>query len=570
MHEDEYVKGTVEAPEIGVYAGWVAHRGSLAHSVSGSATGSDHDLAFAGESFFDDPSASTSAATSLQPRQALLAGYDGRTQAWARGLNGQFAGLLIDRSRRKACLFNDRYGAERLYLHADREATYFSSEAKALLRLLPQTRAFDDVGVAQWLNYGCTLDGRTLFRHISLLDGGSVWTVSADGLKHATYFDSAEWESLQPLEHQAFQNELNQHFAKWVSRYVRGSERIGISLTGGLDSRMIMAALPALSKAPVCYTFVGVENDTLDGRIGARVAAACGLEHHRLRLGPDFLTDHDRCVDQSVYITDGAAGATWSHELYLDRLAAQLAPVRLTGNFGSEVLRGMSTLKPIGLATELIDKTFRQTLVEASHAPPGRQHPVTFAAFREVPWKLFGIVAAARSQLTFRTPYLDNDLVALAQRAQSSVRASPVASMALIAHLHPLLAEIPTDRNVIADGSGPLYALQRLLAEISFKLDYLHAEDPPRGAARLLDLLAATKAVGVFGLHKWLPYRLWYQSQLSGFVRDRVAAGQAQRFWDRTTLTRIAGDHISRRRNHVAEINAIVTLEAVDRLLLHG
>ena len=38
---------------------------------------------------------------------------------------------------------------------------------------------------------------------------------------------------------------------------------------------------------------------------------------------------------------------------------------------------------------------------------PGRgKQPVTFAAFREIPWSLFGTMASAKSQLTFRTPYL--------------------------------------------------------------------------------------------------------------------------------------------------------------------
>ena len=59
-------------------------------------------------------------------------------------LNGLFSGLLVDRRRNLALLFNDRYGIERIYYHETPAALYFASEAKALLRVLPELRAFDE------------------------------------------------------------------------------------------------------------------------------------------------------------------------------------------------------------------------------------------------------------------------------------------------------------------------------------------------------------------------------------------------------------------------------------------
>ena len=73
-------------------------------------------------------------------------------------MNGLFSGLLIDKRQKKAVLFNDRYGIERIYYYEADGDFYFASEAKALLRILPQARAFDEEGVAQFLAYGCTLE----------------------------------------------------------------------------------------------------------------------------------------------------------------------------------------------------------------------------------------------------------------------------------------------------------------------------------------------------------------------------------------------------------------------------
>ena len=284
--------------------------------------------------------------------------YDRLGENWVVELNGLFSGLLIDRRRGRAFLFNDRYGVERVYVHQTEDATYFASEAKALLRVLPATRSFDDEGVAQFLTFGCPVEGRTLFRGIRLLEGGSVWTFEGGSCRKKTYFTPAEWERQPTLSAEDFQSEFQSKFKSALPRYLASESRIGISLTGGLDTRMIMACLPALSTPPICYTYAGLQGHTLDARIAARVASECGLEHRVLRIGPDFLSDYSRYVDRTVYATDGCAGALWSHEIYLNEQARQLAPVRLTGNFGSEVLRGMSTFKRMALSPELIAPGF--------------------------------------------------------------------------------------------------------------------------------------------------------------------------------------------------------------------
>ena len=87
-------------------------------------------------------------------------------------LNGLFSGLLIDKRQSKAFLFNDRYGVERIYWHETEDAVFFASEAKALLRVLPELREFDRRGsrsiLGLWLYVGRSA---TLFRGVHLLPG---------------------------------------------------------------------------------------------------------------------------------------------------------------------------------------------------------------------------------------------------------------------------------------------------------------------------------------------------------------------------------------------------------------
>ena len=563
MHEPFYATGSCCAPELGIWAGWVAHADSFAAQESARTFERPVTLAFAGEAYQD--------ASSAGFRHAL----DRFGENGVADLNGLFSGLLIDRRRARAWLFNDRFGFERVYVHETDEATYFASEAKALLRVLPHTRVFDDRGVAQFLTFGCCLDGHTLFQGITTLTGGSIWTLDGRRWQKRRYFTPVEWEQQPPLSAEEYQTEFEARFKAALPHYANDTAApIGISLTGGLDTRMIMACLPDSPVPPRTYTFAGLHGDTLDARIAARVASECGMPHRVLRVGSDFLSNYGDYVERTVYATDACAGATAAHEIYLNSQARQLSAARLTGNFGSEVLRSMSTFKPLGLRPELIADEFRAQFDAARHDRPAHvASPVTFAAFQEIPWNLWGTWAAAKSQLTVRTPYLDNALVQLIYRAPAVVRRTPDSALKLIRTARPRLAGIPTDRGVAINGGGiSRHFVNRVFAEVTFKADYLYADALPATLSPLDGALGRLHGAGILGLHKYLPYRRWFRSEVANYVRDAVSDASASGlpFWNRSHLKELARLHSSGRRNLVRELNVVLTLETAARLLLRG
>ena len=577
-YEHFYASGTCFAPEIGVYGGWIAHEGSFAARQSAHRCRDDVALLFSGEYFTSPLSTGQSVSTGQQSSDhdvdRLLHLYDEEGDHFVGQMNGLFSGLLIDRKRKRALLFNDRYGIERMYFYEKDRMFFFASEAKALLRVLPKLRAFDDEGVAQFLTFGCTMEERTLFRDVRLMPGGSIWSFE-DGAcsRKEQYFNTEDWESQTALREEAFELEFMETFRRILPRYVSSDSEIGISLTGGLDTRMIMACIPERPVKSVCYTFSGLTEETLDARLAARVARVCGIEHQVLRIRTDFLSNYGHYVDRTVFVTDGCAGPLGAHEIYLNAQARQLSQVRLTGNFGSEILRSMSTFKPIGLSVELIDTGFHQIINSSiQNVSLNTVHPVTFAAFQEIPWNLFGTLAAGRSQLTFRTPYLDNEIVALAFRASASSRKSPRAALRLVSDSNPELGRIPTDRGLLWENHGSLTNVRRLFAEITFKLDYLHKEGLPHSLSPLDPFIGYLSKFRVLGLHKFLPYRRWFRRELSSYVGDVLTDTQTQRlpYWNSRFLASMHDEHVRGRKNYIREIHAVLALEAVERLLIRG
>src|SRR5207249_4490238 len=558
-YESFYDSATCSVSEMGVYAASVAHEKSFADGQPFFNEERDVVLIFSGECFADPETRTDLQQKGHQLGQAagswLVHLYEEEGDCFFEKLNGLFSGLIIDKRQNKAYLFNDRYGVERIYWHETEDALFFASEAKALLRVLPELREFDQEGVTQFLAFGCTLEGRTLFRGVRLLPTGSVWSFESGDCRKQKYFSPAVWESQPTLTAEAFHSRFQETFKRTLPRYFESGSKIGISLTAGLDSRMIMACLPQAEVEPICYTFSGEKRDTLDMRLAARVAEVCGLEHQILRIGPDFFSDFASHVDRTVYVTDGSLGSLGAHEIYLNNQGRALSPVRLTGVFGGEILRGVCMFKPLHLPHELFNADLGKTVTSCSRRwSHDSEHPITFAAFHEIPELRFALVAASRSQVAFRTPYLDNEIVALAYQAPETARMSIDCTLSLVKANNPSLSKLPTEMGEMGVANRLAVASRRIFAKVVCKLDYLRSEGLPHGLPRLDSLLRqVSSTLGIAGRHKYLPYRIWFQRELADYVAGRLNDAQIHHssLWDSRFLERMASDHATGRKNYV-------------------
>ena len=167
-------------------------------------------------------------------------------------------------------LFNDRFGLQRLYYHEAKDTFYFAAEAKAILKVRPELRATDPRGMGEFIVCGCVLENRTLFSGIHVLPPGSSWYFRGGKLeKKAAYFEPREWEEEEPYKPEDYFAQLRDVFVRNLPRYFNGNERVGVSLTGGLDTRIIMAWRKAEPNSLPCYTYGSMYRDNQDVQSGA-------------------------------------------------------------------------------------------------------------------------------------------------------------------------------------------------------------------------------------------------------------------------------------------------------------
>jgi asparagine synthase (glutamine-hydrolysing) len=573
-HESFYVTGTWSDEQLGVYCGWVARVGSFSANMPLCDPRGEAVLVFSGE---DYSRCATSASEMVRSGAQNDAGY--LLQRWhdddafPASLNGRFQGLLADRVRGYALLFNDRFGMHRVYYHESADAFYFAAEAKAILAVCPELRRADPQGLGDLVSCGCVLQNRSLFEGVRVLPPGSAWTFRPDAsVQKSFYFQPREWEEQTPLEHEAYYEELKSVFTRNLPRYFEGRERIGMSLTGGFDTRMVMAWQKSPAGSLPCYTFGSAFRENRDVIIARRVARACEQPHRVIVAGADLLGNFPRYAERTVYLTDGCASVNHAPVLYSNENARAIAPVRMTGNYGDQIILRWRAFKPSKLTPSLFQPDFAAHVnagVEAYHAATDT-HPLTFAAFRQAPWFHYGLAALEHTQLTLRTPYLDNDFVRTNYRAPQSALTSNEVRLRLIAEGNPALRQIATDR-ASSSSIAITAALVHAYHELTFKAEYAYDYGMPPLAARADHLVSWLHLERLFlGRHKYYHFRVWYRDALSKYVREMLLDERtlSRPYWDSRAVEAVVRGHLEEGRNYTSEIHTLLTVELIHRLFI--
>jgi asparagine synthase (glutamine-hydrolysing) len=580
-HEPFYSMGFWCDDELGVYVGWAEHESSFSVGMPVANETGNATLFFSGEEF-PDPDRIRELARRGHDFEAGKSSYLVHLYeddaSFPLPLNGWFHGLVVDRAKERILLFNDRYGMHRLYYHQSNDAFYFAAEAKAILALLPDLREIDPDGLGEFIACGAVLENRTLFRGIEVLPQASAWTFSDGALKkRQSYFAPSDWEALGELDKETFYEDLHSVMKRNFPRYFLGNQRIGMSLTGGLDTRMVLACQKPTPNSLPCYTFGSMMREHQDVQIARQVAQMCSQSFQVLTAGQEFLTDFGNYAERVVYLSDGCADVSRAPDLYLNEEVRAIAPVRMTGNYGGEILRAVrifkATLPPAGLYSPELISHVQAAGRRFEELPTRTANAVSFAAFQLVPWMLYGTLAVEKTQLTMRSPFLDNDFVRTCFRAPSSVLASNEVTLRLIADESKMLLDMPTDRGLAGNRGKVHSAVSRAWMQFLFKAEYAYDMGMPHWLARVDHTLMGLHFEKLFlGRHKPVHFRVWYRDALANYVRDVLLDERtlSRPHIERKGLEAMVRSHLKGSKNYTNEIHKALTVELVQRIFLDG
>jgi len=257
-------------------------------------------------------------------------------------LNGMFAFGIYDAGARQIFIARDRVGKKPLY-YVNRPGYFaFASELKALLADRSQAYCIDPVGLNFYFTYGYVPGDRCILKDVHKLPPA-----------HAMRYDLATgrteiWRYWAPPfpskedglpDKNALIDDLERLLFDSVRLRLISDVPLGVLLSGGLDSSLIVAAAAAQSSHPIrtfTVTFPG-ESRYDEAPYARRVAEHFGTEHCELEAKPAGL----ELLNEMAYPFDEPlADSSLLPTFLVAQLTRQHVTVALGGDGGDELFGG--------------------------------------------------------------------------------------------------------------------------------------------------------------------------------------------------------------------------------------
>ena len=236
--------------------------------------------------------------------EVVFRGWRAEGTTFLARLNGTFSAAIWDDDRGELHLITDRFGLRPLYVALAAGGCVASSEIKAVLGCGGVPRGRSEDGIAAFFAFGYLFGTETFFAGIRALPPSTCATFRpAD----ADYREARYWAPRPPGPGRReragdLADALDTSLATAVERRAPAGERLGLSLSGGLDARTLLALVP--SGRDLQSISLGIEG-SIDHRSAARLAELAGVRHRNYVLGEGFLGEFERHLRSMILLTDG-------------------------------------------------------------------------------------------------------------------------------------------------------------------------------------------------------------------------------------------------------------------------
>lgn len=513
----------------------------------------------------------------------LLAGWQAGRETFLRQINGSFSAVIWDAREQQATLLGDRFGNRPLYYALSGRRLLFGSRIKCLTADETLPRDLNPRGLAQFFTFGHYLREDTSIAAVRVLPAAACcsWDAATGEWRTETFHSWSEVYDQPTRTDREWIEQIGEAFYRSVQRQSAETPNLGLSLSGGLDARSILAAIDT-RETPLKSVCLGMPG-SLDHRCAEKLASIAGCHHHSHVLGTGFLGEFRRHLDRMVELTDGqylsqcivmptlpiyrelgidvllrghAGELMHMYKAYnysldgqsLDLQGENMLEDWLFGRLQAYMLDGVD--RPIfspriqNELTGLARQSLKADIQDASApAMPQRiwQLFVTQRLRRETVLSLNKFRSVAETRL----PFLDNQLVALLLAAPPSLKLGEDIQAAILKRYRPKFLQVVNANTGTRVGAG---AWARKWSSLWL-----------RGMAKM-------------GLPGYQPYErlgLWLRRELVDVVRGVLLDPQTldRGIYESSGIKSVVENHLAGRRNHTYLIMALMIFELGQRYL---
>jgi hypothetical protein len=239
-------------------------------------------------------------ATSLIPSECI-SGREMLLRALVPALNAGCAAISLNQDTGDLVLAADPYGVFKIYMRGSAET--FIAGTRLSDVVADSTPPLDRFAFAYFLNTGYTPSRHTFYTGISKVPPGTVAFFENGSLKQQEYFELIGPANVEADEYLEW---FHSRLGALIRRAAEGSSSCHVTLSGGVDSTLVLAHLLAAGVPPEACTAVtakyrGIDrfpDNEVDVDCAAAVARHYGVRHEVTTynlLSPELL-DHWRCL----------------------------------------------------------------------------------------------------------------------------------------------------------------------------------------------------------------------------------------------------------------------------------
>ena len=200
-------------------------------------------------------------------------------------LNGMFGLAIWDVQQERLVLARDPFGIKLIYYKIENGRLYFGSEIRAVQTAIDETPEVDPNSLNLFLRYRYTPSPHTMFMGISKLASGTMLVC-----EKGTAF-LRQWYQYQPApfspmkSEEEAQEELLELYKQSMKRHLLSDVPVGLLLSGGVDSGLLLALMNLYGKSWRTYT-VGYGSSFSDDELidAAATATQFSSQHTEVTL----------------------------------------------------------------------------------------------------------------------------------------------------------------------------------------------------------------------------------------------------------------------------------------------
>ena len=272
--------------------------------------------------------------------EVIVHGY----KQWGTGvlnrLNGMFGLAIWDEPRQRLIIARDPAGIKLIYYRVDDGTVLFGSELRAVLAALPRRPAIDTTAMNQFLRYRYTPSPLTMYKGVYKLAAGTMALFENGSFSVQRWYDPRpeRFPSSKP-DAEAIE-ELLDLYKRAMKRHLLSDVPVGLLLSGGIDSGLLLGLMDLYGKAWPTYTVGYGKAEYKDDELAdaAETATLYGAKHTQVELRRDVF---ERSLPKIISVLEEPIAASSIVPMfYVCERARQDVKVALVGQGPDELFGG--------------------------------------------------------------------------------------------------------------------------------------------------------------------------------------------------------------------------------------